>query len=433
MRASGNPAFLRRAVIANCLLGSIQRFCVPGPVLQLIAVSLFGVTAVQYSYVATVFAFLSFFQLAGLYFQYRSDAYRPLIISYDVRIVALLLCGASFLLAPDATPAAALLFFAAAAAINICHMTGFNVSWPLIMRAWTTAEDRGTTIATLRSVQAAFAALIALAISVLGSSGHFRTFLIALFVVFALYSFFSARQVAWMKETGPPLTRTSGTGGVFVALRQDFRTLWNDPTYRALAFIVAVASFSLIPLQVFFLRDVMSIGEDKLFWFVTSMVWAGIAATQAWGRLSDKLGTPRTLQLTAAANVVAVLAICLIVSWWLFTGEHPSVLAWIAATALLASSISFQGFSIGWYSAALEVIPKDCTSLGVLLLSILTEFAIAASAFVVGFIREWSTSSVPVRELSIAAILLAVALVTYAATAAWTLSRRRATTTQAVA
>lgn len=392
-----HKAFARRALVANSMLGSIQRFVSAGPLLQLISISVFQMGEVTYAVWASVLALASLFQLPGIFFVYRTRVYNQLILSYRVRSFVLLVLAASPFIGAYDHNVGAVLFFVCAFIINACHAFGFNICWPAIVRAGTMPETRGRVTGYLRSTQAAIAALLVFALAIAGPhalSGWVFTFIVLLFF---LYSVVSEAQIRWMKDSIP--LQEPEKGNTLVQIFRDAVKLFHSRNYCRFLIVVALLGACAFPLQMFFLKNVLLIEENKLFWYLTATTWIGIVSMQFWGRSIDKI------ELTTAIKQIAKL-LCIAFSWialvLVVCGSGKKLPLGVEVTviaAIVLVNVAMQGAALVWFNGALKVVSSELTTIGVLMLGVAFDLAAALSALLVGSLRAIGGNSVVVEPL----------------------------------
>jgi hypothetical protein len=411
--------FNRRALVANCLLGSLQRVVANGPLLQLISISQFALTDGQYAGITAVFATATLAQLLGLLTQYRYGVYGTLISSYRMRTVLLAVMAVVPLVASKGSLGGAIGFFLCAYLVCACHAAGFNVCWPAIVRAGTDAKTRGRVTAKLRTTQVALAAAMVLVITLVGPPALSGLPFSALLMLFAVYSFTAGRQVEWMQAfiEIPPVTEVNS---VLRRLRQDMRHLFGQSSYRRFMILLVLFGLCVFPIQIYFLRDVVGLRTQQLFWYSAALTWVGILSIQAWGKAIDRFSAWVTLRYATLA-VFAAFATLLIAMLSAPSGAQPMPggLQVVVVTALLAISIATQGVGLLWFNCALDVVPSEATTLGVLLLSLASELATVFGALLVTLLRGYALEGVPFKEVLIICLWVTIAGVAMRVTHSW--------------
>jgi hypothetical protein len=420
--------FSRRALVANSLLGSLQRLVANGPLLQLISISQFALTDGQFVTVTAVFATASLAQLLGLLAQYRFGIYRTLIGSYRIRTLLLAAMAAVPLVASKGSLVSAIGFFLCAYLVCACHAAGFNVCWPAILRAGTDPAMRGRVTGKLRSTQVALAAAMVLVITLVGPPALSGLPFAALLLMFMVYSFVAGRQIEWMQASMTKLSPPEDDS-VLRRLRQDMSRLFALPSYRRFLALLVLLGLCVFPIQIYFLRDVAGLRTQQLFWYSAALTWAGILSIQAWGKAIDRFSAWLTLRYATTA-VVASFASLLIAMIAAPSGGQPmhGGLQLVAVAALLCMSIATQGIGLLWFNCSMNVVPSEATTLGVLLLGLAHELATVCGALVATFLRGYALEGIAFKEVLIIGLWGAIAIVAMTVTRRWSREMAQART-----
>lgn len=369
------PEFFRRAKIANSFYGSINRFFTAGIVLQLISLSIFNVDTSAYIKATAIIVLAGFAQVLGLFASYKFGPFATLIWSYRLRSVALFAAIISVWLATFNRDLSWSAFTVSAFVIMATNAAGFNVCWPPIIRCATLGRKRGQITSTLRSIQAVIASFLVLLISLAGPA-YFNNYAFSgLIVVFLVYSIVAERQIKWM-QYHVSLAPNEQSHGVLKTITQDARTLLGNRSFRSLSLIVLLFGLCTFPIPVFYLRDVIKLPVGSLFWFVTAVTWIGIASIKGWGWAIDRLGVTHVIRAICFSFFVVYLAF---LSFAIVHSMDPliSEIRVITSVFFLALfGMLTQGASLSWFNYSLEVIPKEQTSSGVLLLSLLLQLSV---------------------------------------------------------
>jgi hypothetical protein len=367
-----------------------------------------------------LFATASLAQLLGLLAQYRYGVYRTLIGSYRIRTVLLAAMAAVPIVASSGSLVSAIGFFLCSYLVCVCHAAGFNVCWPAILRAGTEPKTRGRVTSKLRSTQAALAAAMVLVITLMGPPALSGLPFAALLLVFTVYSFVAGRQIEWM-QSSIALASAPASDPVLRRFRQDMRKLFSLPSYRRFLGLLVLFGLCVLPIQIYFLRDVAGLRTQELFWYSAALTWSGILSIQAWGKAIDRFSAWVTLRYATMA-VVASFATLLIAMASAPAGVQPmqGSLQLVVVATLLCMSITTQGMGLLWFNCSLDVVPSEATTLGVLLLGLANELATVCGALLVTFLRSHALQGVDFKEVLIVGLWSTIAVVAMRVTQRWT-------------
>jgi DHA1 family multidrug resistance protein-like MFS transporter len=151
--------------------------------------------------------------------------------------------------------------------------------------------------------------------------------------------------------------------GVFAQAKREAEELWKNPRVRAavvLAFWIQFAVSATAPLIELHVRDVWR-GDESMRHYITGALFTGMAlaslvATQAWGRLGDRIGAQRALWISGCATAALLLSHAFVPGLLLLAFSRPLLGAAMAGNAPCAFAVAAAETDVAHRGGGLGIV-----------------------------------------------------------------------------
>lgn len=273
----------QKAAIRTNLSARIQMYILTGAMMQLFANDVLGYSGIEISAILAVIPLVAFLRFPFLKKIQAIGYVKTLIISDFVKIAAVLvlfIIPASKLTYP--------LYSGLLVAVSLSDQLGGGTVWQPLLRDITTKSNRGAFFSRMRfiftMIAMVFTAVIPFLIKEEISEGQYKTLLIVVLLGISNHLFW-VRKIPELKKE-PPVKNKADKGSHSSFLH----TLRHSELLRKPLLIFFCFQFSLFPIIVLYLRQMLNIPSDIISIYTFLTIAGSAISLIIWGRIADAIG-----------------------------------------------------------------------------------------------------------------------------------------------